>query len=36
MDVNNAINVYENVVGVRVENIQDVVKAQAEIGRAHV
>ena len=29
MDVNNAINVYENVVGVRVENIQDVVKAQA-------
>ena len=29
MDVNNAINVYENVVGVRIENIQDVVKAQA-------
>lgn len=29
MDANNAINVYENVVGVRVENIQDVVKAQA-------
>lgn len=29
MDVNNAINVYENVVGVRVENIQDVVKAHA-------
>lgn len=29
MDVNNAINVYENVVGVRVENIQDIVKAQA-------
>ena len=29
MDANNAINVYENVVGVRVENIKDVVKAQA-------
>lgn len=29
MDANNAINVYENVVGVRVENIQDVVQAQA-------
>ena len=29
MDANNAINVYGNVVGVRVENIKDVVKAQA-------
>lgn len=29
MDANNAINVYENVVGVEVRNVQDVVKAQA-------